>query len=140
MVPGPRLKVWAMMPAWFTLSEACVYASVLRNQISSYRWSYCPLVFSLCPVHKDLGYRAHTSTATSFLPLSENAASLERCSDRQGECLRFWGCHSHDAFWFFFFTLVLPIFHFLCFWPMSGPTLFAWEKHKLGYYQFAFYK
>lgn len=72
-----------MMPAWLTLYEACVYASGLRNQISSYRWSYCPLVFSLCPVHKDLGYRAHTSTAASFLPLHENAAPLERCSDRE---------------------------------------------------------
>lgn len=83
-VPGLQLEVWAMMPAWFTLSEACgCFSSQKPNFFLDYRWPYCPLVFSLCPTHKDLDYRAHISTEILFLPLHENAASLEHSADRE---------------------------------------------------------
>ena len=129
-VPGLQLEVWAMMPAWFTLSEACgCFSSQKPNFFLDYRWPYCPLVFSLCPTHKDLDYRAHISTEILFLPLHENAASLEHSADRESVFVSRAAVPYAPSKWvlifFFFFqtsTPVLSIFHFLCFCPMSGPT------------------
>lgn len=148
-VPGLQLEVWAMMPAWFTLSEACgCFSSQKPNFFLDYRWPYCPLVFSLCPTHKDLDYRAHISTEILFLPLHENAASLEHSADRESVFVSRAAVPYAPSKWvliFFFFFLDqhscsvhIPLSLFLS--HVRSHVLFAWEKHKLGYYQFAFYK
>ena len=117
-----------------------------QNFFLDYRWPYCPLVFSLCLIPKDLDYRAYiyiyTVTSCPCMKMQCLQSTVQT-----GRVSLFLGLpflvHPHSGI-FFFFNLcsahILPILYSLGFCPVSDPALFAWEKHKLGYHQFAFYK